>query len=207
MQSAPAMSSAGEFWDARFSATDYVYGEAPNDFLASVIDRLPRGRALSLGDGEGRNGVALARAGFTVTTVDASSAGVAKARALAEKSGVTIEALHADLNDHSIAEGAWEVIVSVFCHLPAPLRQKVHRQVVRGLAPGGAFVLEAYTPAQLAYSTGGPKDRAMLYTLDDLRDDLAGLEIVHGVEIERDVREGTFHTGHAAVVQVLARRP
>jgi hypothetical protein len=78
--------------------------------------------------------------------------------------------------------------------------------VVRGLRPGGVFVLEAYTPAQLAFDTGGPKSPELLMTLAGLRDELAGLELRVGREIEREVVEGDGHTGRGAVVQVFARR-
>ena len=88
-----------------------------------------------------------------------------------------------------------------------PLRRKVHRAVAAGLKPGGMFVLEAYTPAQLAWGTGGPKDPAMLYTLADLREDLDGLVLDVGVEREREIHEGALHNGTSAVVQVLARKP
>ena len=57
-------------WDERYSSDDYVYGTAPNDFLVSVADRLPGGRVLCLGEGEGRNAVWLAQRGLEVTAVD-----------------------------------------------------------------------------------------------------------------------------------------
>ena len=69
------------------------------------------------------------------------------------------------------------------------------------------FILEAYTPAQLAFSTGGPKDPSLCMTLAALREELAGLELEVARECERDVIEGTHHTGRGAVVQVVARRP
>ena len=78
---------------------------------------------------------------------------------------------------------------------------------MRGLRPGGVFVLEAYTPAQLRYRTGGPPHEAMLMTLAGLRRELAGLDFVHAVECEREVVEGRLHHGLGAVVQVVAVRP
>ena len=78
---------------------------------------------------------------------------------------------------------------------------------MKALKPGGVYLLEAYTPAQLAYQTGGPKDPDMLYTLNALRQELNGLEFLHGVESIREVKEGTAHQGLAAVVQVVARKP
>jgi hypothetical protein len=82
----------------------------------------------------------------------------------------------------------------------------VHAQVVTGLRLGGVFILEAYTPAQIAFGTGGPREKDLCMTLEGLRGELVGLELEIGRECERDVLEGTNHTGRSAVVQVLARR-
>ncbi len=112
----------------------------------------------------------------------------------------------ADLAAFPIKPGAWSGIVSIFAHLPQPLRRTVHAAVVRGLAPGGVFILEAYTPAQIAFGTGGPKDPALLMRLADLRAELAGLDLLVARESEREVWEGAGHTGRAAVVQFLGRR-
>lgn len=194
-------------WNERFAGPGYVYGKEPNDFLKSVAGRLPKGKALCLGEGEGRNAVFLAQAGFEVTAVDASEVGLAKAQRLAAERGVTLTTVVADLADYAIAPGAWHAVVSIWCHLPPALRAKVHAAAVEGLAPGGAFVLEAYTPKQLQHGTGGPKQVELLMTLEGLRRELAGLDLVHAVELEREVREGTLHQGTSAVVQVLGVRP
>jgi len=91
-------------------------------------------------------------------------------------------------------------------NLPPALRRRVHRDVVAGLQPGGVFILEAYTPAQLALGTGGPKSPELLMTLADLREELSGLQFLIARELERDVIEGTGHAGRGAVVQILAKR-
>jgi SAM-dependent methyltransferase len=196
-----------DFWNARYSRDDYVYGLAPNDFVAAVADRIPPGPVLCLAEGEGRNAVWLAARGRAVTAVDQAQVALAKAQKLAAARGVTIETVAADLAAYRLAPGAWAGIVSIWLHLPPPLRRAVHAQVVQGLSPGGVFILEAYTPAQLAYDTGGPREAEVLMTAAQLRAELAGLEFEILRELERDVREGTAHTGRAAVVQVLARRP
>jgi len=141
-------------WDDRYGTDGYVYGTNPNEFLISVADQLPVGKVLSLGEGEGRNAVYLAERGFTVVAVDSSSVGLEKALRLAGKRAVTIEAITADLGEFTIHPSAWDAIISIFCHLPTALRKSVHQKVVQGLRPGGIFVLEAYTPAQLAHGTG-----------------------------------------------------
>ncbi|MEI7849198.1 MAG: hypothetical protein WCK35_25600 [Chloroflexota bacterium] len=95
------------------------------------------------------------------------------------------------------------MIVSIFCHVPSAIRVPLHQAVVRGLKPGGAFVLEAFTPRQIGMKTGGPSSPDMLMTLASLRQELAGLKLFQAVERDRNVVEGKFHTGQAAVVQIL----
>lgn len=194
-------------WDQRYAADDYVYGTHPNDFLVSRVSALPRGRVLCIGEGEGRNAVWLAQQGFEAHAVDASAVGLAKAARLAQERGVALRTHHADLASFEAAAGEWDAIVSIFCHLPPAIRARVHGRLAHWLRPGGVFLLEAYTPDQLALGTGGPPAAEMMMTLAGLRAELAGLRIEHGVETVRAVVEGRLHRGEGAVVQVLARRP
>ncbi len=194
-------------WDERYSIDSYVYGESPNDFLRERVSALKRGRALCLAEGEGRNSVFLAKHGFTVTGVDSSSVALEKAERLAKKNHVTIETVHADLARYTIEQDSWDSIVSIFCHLPPSLRKTIHRRVVLGLQSGGTFLLEAYTPRQLEFGTGGPPKAEFMMDLGSLKEELAGLEFVHAQELIRDVSEGIKHTGQASVVQVLSRKP
>ncbi|ANA39517.1 SAM-dependent methyltransferase [Geobacter anodireducens] len=201
------MSDVTNTWNERYDTEEFVYGREPNAFLAGVSAMMPPGDVLCLAEGEGRNAVFLARRGHRVLAVDASAVGLAKAAQLAEEHGVRIETLTADLADLVIEPGRWDAIVSIFCHVPPPIRRTLHRQAVAGLRPGGLFVLEAYTPAQLEFRTGGPPTVELLMTLADLREELAGLEFLQAREIERDVVEGRLHTGRGAVVQIVARKP
>lgn len=194
-------------WDERFSDAEYVYGTEPNDWLREAAHRIPPGPVLCLADGEGRNGVHLAGLGHAVTSVDASAVGLEKARRLAAARGVALHTVHADLADFDLGAGAWAGIVSIFCHLPPPLRARVHDGVVRGLAPGGVFLLEAYTPRQLALGTGGPSAAELLMTPEALERELHGLVLERCTELRRAVMEGWAHRGEAAVVQVLGVKP
>ena len=194
-------------WDERYAQPGFAYGTEPNEFLAAVADRIPAGPVLSLGEGEGRNAAYLAGLGHRVVAVDQSEVGLAKARQLAADRGRTIETVAADLASFPIEPGAWAGIVSIFCHLPRRVRVPLYTAVVRGLRPGGVFILEAYTPKQLGLGTGGPRDPDMLPTLAELVEELAGLEFVHARQLDREVREGAYHTGVASVVQVIELRP
>ena len=193
-------------WDEKFSVEEYIYGKEPNEFLYEMTGKLKKCDVLCLAEGEGRNAVHLARQGFTATAVDSSKVGLAKANRLAQGFGVEIKTIPADLADYTIEEGAWDSIVSIWCHLHRDLRRRLHKDVVAGLRKGGTFLLEAYTPKQLEFKTGGPSTIEYLMELETLREELNGLDFIHGKELVRDVVEGVKHTGKASVVQVLARK-
>jgi hypothetical protein len=94
----------------------------------------------------------------------------------------------------------------IFAHLPPNVRKRVHGWIPRALRAGGVYILEAYTPAQLALGTGGPRDPALLMTLAGLKEELAPLTMDVGREVEREIHEGAFHGGPSATVQIVAIR-
>lgn len=193
-------------WDERYARDEYLFGKEPNDFLAEVAGRVPLGDVLCLADGEGRNGVFVASLGHRVTSVDASTVALDKARKLAAEKGVSIETVVADLNAYDLGEAKWDCIVSIFFHLPPEIRKAIHAKVARAIRPGGHLILEAYTPEQLNFRTGGPPTTERLMTLAMLREDFAGFEFLHAQEKERDIHEGVGHAGRGAVVQLFARK-
>lgn len=194
-------------WDERYARAGFAYGREPNDFLKGVFSHIPRGRVLCLAEGEGRNAAFLAREGFAVTAVDQSAVGLAKARALAAERGVDIKTVQADLSGFEFAPGHWQGIVSIWAHLPSAVRSNLHQRCVAGLAPGGVFLLEAYSPRQIGKGTGGPPEVDLLMDVETVKRELAGLHFVLAHERERDVREGIFHNGISSVVQILAVKP
>lgn len=212
MPQQPASPSPGDFWDQRYAEPGFAFGEEPNQWLAANRNLFRAGmRALVPGDGEGRNGVFLAELGLNVTTVDASSIGVRKAQALAEKRGVSIEAQAADLLAWQWPKASFDVVASIYLHWPSRIRPQMHQLMMTALEPGGVIVLEAYTPRQLSHratgSVGGPPDIDMLFEPSALRQDFAGMEILHLEEVEVVLGEGSRHTGRSSVVRLSARLP
>jgi SAM-dependent methyltransferase len=193
-------------WDERFAEPGFAYGTEANVFLRERVADFPPGRVLSLAEGEGRNAVYLAERGFAVTAVDASRVGLEKAARLARERGVAFETVVADLAEYAFPTATFTGVIAVFCHLPPALRRTVHRRAAEALLPGGVFLIEAYRPEQLALGTGGPKTRELLFTREDLLEDLSGLELLHVEETERELREGAYHNGRSALIEVLARK-
>src|SRR5271170_5386353 len=102
-----------ERWETRFRAPGYAFGKEPNAFLKAQASRLRPGQAaLSVADGEGRNGVWLAEQGLDVLTIDFSSAALAKARELAQERGVKLRTEVADVTRWPWPAGAYDVIAA-----------------------------------------------------------------------------------------------
>ncbi|MBQ4847725.1 class I SAM-dependent methyltransferase [Pseudoalteromonas sp. MMG005] len=193
-------------WDERYNSQEYAYGTKPNYFLKKHVSALPKGRILSLGEGEGRNAVFLAKQGYSVTAVDSSLVGLNKGKKLAKEQGAEVEFIHADLNEYDLGQAHWDGIISIFFPLPSLLRKTLYKQVQHGLKNQGVFLIEAYRPEQVRFGTGGGTSVDTMQSAQSLSDELPSLNFNLLVELERNVVEGVFHTGLGAVVQGIATK-
>ena len=168
-------------WDKRYAVDDYIFGTQPNEFLVSQQHLLKPGqKALAVADGEGRNGVWLARHGLEVLSVDASAVAIEKAKKLAAQNGVEIQTEVADLCAWEWGEKRFDIIAAIFIQFAPPdEREKMFRRLCRALKPGGYLILQGYTPKQVEYKTGGPPQAENMYTEQLLHAFFAELEILH----------------------------
>jgi SAM-dependent methyltransferase len=200
------MSDAGA-WDRRYEGEGFTFGAEPNLSLRALAWRLRPGmRALALGDGEGRNGVWLARQGLAVTSLDWSPVGVAKARALASIQDVALDAQVVDLTAWDWPVARFDLIAWIYVHLPPGDRDLVAAGAVRALAPGGLLALECFSPAQEGRRSGGPKEAALLWTRAIAEAAFAELEVLELFEGAVLLDEGPKHQGLAEVVRALFRK-
>jgi len=196
-------------WNTRFQREDYLFGMAPNRFLASQTGHLQPGQhALVIADGEGRNGVFLAKQGLKVLSVDFSPVALAKARRLAAREGVELETECADLATWVWRRERFDVIAGIFIQFAdAPLCIRLFQSMRDALKPGGVILIQGYRPEQIGYGTGGPKEFDHLYTAAMLRAAFAGFDILHLAEHDETIHEGTGHDGMSALVDLVARKP
>jgi 2-polyprenyl-3-methyl-5-hydroxy-6-metoxy-1,4-benzoquinol methylase len=198
-----------ERWETRFATPEFAFGKQPNYFLAACAALLPKsGRVLAVADGEGRNGVWLAEQGLDVLSIDFSPSAQKKARALAAERHVKIEFRQVDVQTWNYPEAAFDVVVEIFTQFSSPSERELKwAGMIRALKPGGLLIIQGYTPKQLSYGTGGPKQVENLYTLVMLESAFRDFGDMKIVEEEREIYEGTSHGGMSAVINFTARKP
>ena len=178
-------------WNKKYDTEKYIAGRDPIPFLQIHTDLLPKGKALDLAIGEGRNGVYLATQGFQVTGVDISEVGLKKAQALAAEKGVTLATIVADLEQYDIPPNTFDVIICAYY-----LQRDLFPKIAAALKPGGVAVLETYTVDNLQYRPNF--NRAYLLEPNELLTMLPGLRVLRYQEVD---------TGQAAFASILAQKP
>lgn len=191
-----------EFWDKRYSEVDWVYGLEPNVYVKEQLDLITPGRVLFMAEGEGRNAIYASQQGWDVHAIDQSVVGQKKALKRAELLGVKIDYQIGDIQEYHLSDTApFDVIVLCFIHVPSSVRRNFHRSLTHLLVNGGKIILECYTPTQLDYGTGGPKNLDLLYTKDALQEDFKNYTHIGIQENVRILSEGKFHKGKSALIE------
>ena len=193
-------------WDERYLHNQYAYGEKENAFLRATCHYLPKGRILSLGEGEGRNSLYLAKLGYEVTAIDFSKIGLEKTRKRAAQNKVFIRTHYTDLTEYNFGQEEWAGIISIFFHTHKTDRQRILYKCVQALSKNGVFIMEGYSLDQPKFGTGGPKIPEFLCDLEEVKQELAGLNFEIARKVEREIIEGNYHTGMGSVIQIVASK-
>jgi tellurite methyltransferase len=189
------MKDAAKEWNERYRRGRGM-PEEPSALLVENRALLPqRGHALDIAMGSGRNALYLASLGFRVTGVDVSRVAVALCREKAERLGLAVETVVADLEDYRLPVDAYDLVINFHY-----LQRSLADAIVQTLKRGGVLVFESFTIDQLQYGYG-PKDPAFLMRPGELREMFAGLETLLYFE---GVVEGD--RGPKAVAQLIGRK-
>lgn len=197
--------ATAEQWEERHGQPGFWAGTQPAPFLTESLPFLPRGRALDLAMGEGRNAVWLASKGWQVVGIDRSAAALTKAESFAREHGVSAQRgslegvpgqaalvlVETDLERASLPPEAFDVVLC-FNYL----QRSLFVAMERSLRSGGVLVYQTYTIAQLDYPEG-PRKREYLLELNELLTAFPGLETLYYSE----------SNSGKGIAQLLARRP
>ncbi len=202
-------SDATQFWNERFDKEEFIFGKAPNEYLVEQSNRYlePGNSILCIADGEGRNGVWLAKQGMRVTAFDVSDIALAKAKKFAADNQVSIQHSLCDTDGFDWQSNSYDAVIGIFIQFADPaMRSRIFHQVHQALKSGGIFILQGYTPKQLEYKTGGPSLIDHLYTEEMILDLAKEFEILDLRSYEKDLSEGTRHAGMSALLGLTARK-
>lgn len=189
-------------WDERYAGTGLVWSAGPNQFVEAELADLPPGRALDLACGEGRNARWLASRGWQVVGMDFSPVAIEKARKVAPDVDWRVgDVLTAEL------PGPVDLVVVAYLQLPAEERRVVLRRAFGALAHGGTLFVVAHDSTNLAEGSGGPQDPRVLYTAEDVLEDLAVAdpEVVRAERVARTVAGVDEHGAEGRAWDALVR--
>ena len=182
--------SKRDAWNARYAASDLVWGAEPNRFVAAELgDLAAAGRALDLACGEGRNSIWLATRGWRVTGVDYSDVAIERARKLSGERGVAVDWVCDDVTRYGPDAGDFRLAIVLYLQIPAEERRRALAHAAQALEPGGTLFCVGHARRNLAEGTGGPQDPAVLWEPDEVAAELEalGLVVARAEHVQRPV--------------------
>jgi|SRR5690554_5854991 len=200
-----------DFWNSRYESETYAYGKEPNQFFKQATERLNLDGTLLLpAEGEGRNAIYAAKKGIEVSAYDISEEGKLKAERLAKQENVQIDYRVGELDSHNFEEESFDSIALIYAHFPNDKHQ-IHNKLIKLLKPNGYFILEGFSVDNLSYreknpKVGGPANKNMLYSIDEMKSTFSNFEIIQLEQTETELKEGEYHNGTASVIRFIGRK-
>ncbi len=199
------------FWDERYNQDEYVYGEQPNLFFKEIIDKLKPGKLLLPAEGEGRNAVYAASKGWQVEAFDQSASGKEKALRLAKKAGVNISYTVSEGTHPNYPLESFNAIAFTYSHTTPDIQAAFHTGLLPYLKNEGLVSLEGFSKTHQQHqlenpNAGGPRDKDMLYSLEEIPKLFPNLEIVLLCEEEITLAEGFAHKGESSVIRYVGKK-
>lgn len=194
-----------KFWDDRYNQEGHIYGKEPNVFLKNIIDsEVNKGTLLLPAEGSGRNAIYAAKKGWSVDAFDFAESAKENALKFANDENVTINYFVSNIENFVYQENKYDLIAMIYSHLAEKERVEFFNNSFKSLKKGGKLIIEAFTPKQLNKSSGGPKDLELLYTVEDLKEQLKYFYIQSIEELQTNLDEGKYHQGDAEIIRVVA---
>jgi SAM-dependent methyltransferase len=203
MSSGPdGWSAAGEearrYWNERHASA--TFNDAPVDWLLgqrALLEGQPRGRALDIACGGGRNTLFLAELGFEVDALDISDVAVERVKRLARERELRVAVHRVDLSARPpFPRPPYDVVIDFFF-----LQRSLFPAILTSLAPGVLLLFETFVGARpLLPNSFGPR---FGLARDELRRAFASLGLLHYDEVEI----GSDARGRRTVARLAARAP
>ncbi|MCF8721475.1 class I SAM-dependent methyltransferase [Nitrospina gracilis] len=185
-----AKSQDQERWNKKYEVDVFLFGKEPVPFLKNNAGLLPKGKALDIAMGEGRNGVFLATQGFDVEGWDISPVGLKKAHHLAKEHNVSIQTKVVDLESAELPKNEYDVILMMYY-----MQRNLFPQIKEALKPGGMAVIETYNVDYLKYQDFRPQWA------------LKTNELLEAFKDFKIIRYQAYDDGKEAYSSIIAQKP
>jgi len=192
-----------EDWELEYGRPDRAPAQRPGRLLVEATEGLAPGRALDLACGEGRNAAWLVARGWRVTAVDFSAEALRRAQRL----GADVDWHQADVREVGIAEGAYDLVVLAYLHLPPDAMRAMLARAAGGVSPGGRLVVIGHHVDNHEHGCGGPSNPAVLHDPERIGAALDGFQVERADRIAHPSTPEHGGTGTAIDSLVVARKP
>jgi len=192
-----------EDWELEYGRPDRAPAQRPGRLLVEATEGLTPGRALDLACGEGRNAAWLVARGWRVTAVDFSAEALRRAQRL----GADVDWCQADVREVGIAEGAYDLVVLAYLHLPPDAMRAMLARAAGGVSPGGRLVVIGHHVDNHEHGCGGPSNPAVLHDPERIGAALDGFQVERADRIAHPSTPEHGGTGTAIDSLVVARKP
>lgn len=182
-------------WEERYRSGERVHRGPASGLLRRWLPHLPRGRALDVATGLGRNALLLARAGYKVDAIDISSTGLRQAARRATRQGLHVRWIEADLDTYRLPEARYAVVVNTFF-----LKRRLFSAMQAAVRPGGVMIVE--THLETTEPDGGPPAAGHRLRRGELQRRFRRWEVL-------ELQEGLFREGGRSWLlgRIVARQP
>ncbi len=171
-------------WERRYSEGSYTARTHPTALLEEWLTRLPRGRALDMACGAGRNALYLAAAGYQVDAMDISAVALARGAARAVELGVEVNWINVDLDTAELSPDSYDLVV-----VARYVNRGITDALMASLREGGHLVYEQhfFTDREV----DGPRSQSFRLRPNELLEMFRDLRVLYyreGLKTDRDGR-------------------
>ena len=197
-----------DFWNERYKQQEFAYGIEANEFLKEVLGNYKLGKILFPAEGEGRNAVFAAKLGWEVNAFDLSIEGKKKADYLASINKVYINYEIGNLDELHYQKESFDAIALIYAHFPPQIKNIYYQTIETYLKKGGVIIFEAFSKNHNTYqnmypNVGGPNNKKMLFSVNEVQSYFANYQILELVEKEINLSEGLYHNGLGSVTRFI----
>lgn len=183
-------------WDERYRATERLWSEGPNMFVADRLGPVEPGVGIDIASGEGRNAIWLAERGWEMTAVDFSEVAIERGRSVSAE----VDFVVADVLTWE-PDKTYDLALIAYLHLPPANMRAVVERAVTWLEPGGELFLIGHDKSNIDEGHGGPQVPEILNEVEATLDWLEGTEIIEAQVVRRPIEtdEGVVYARDSLV--------